>query len=68
VQQFKIAKKLRIIVLVDKSLIPPKSVEGLTEQQKLPWKNEYDVTSALQSMGHDVQVVGVSKDVGDSTA
>jgi D-alanine-D-alanine ligase len=64
VPNFKIKKQLRIIVLVDKSLIPPKSVEGLSEQQKQPWKNEYDVTSTLQNMGHDVQIVGVSKDVG----
>jgi D-alanine-D-alanine ligase len=61
---FRIKKQLSIIVLVDKSLIPPKSVEGLTEQQKQPWKNEYDVTSTLQSIGHNVQIVGVSKDVG----
>lgn len=56
-------KKLRVIVLADKFLLPPDNVEDLNEDQILPFKNELHVSRALKDMGHDVGFVGVDQDM-----
>jgi D-alanine-D-alanine ligase len=61
---FKIKEKIRVVVLVDKGLVPPKSIEGLSEKQIQPIRNEFDVISNMQKMGHDVIVVEVRDDLG----
>jgi D-alanine-D-alanine ligase len=58
------AKKLRVLVLCQKNLVPPESLEGYTEAQILNWKTEYDVVSALRAMGHEVFPVEVSSELG----
>jgi len=57
-------KPLRILVPVHEDLVPPDSVEGLTDEEIQPWKTEYDVITSLREMGHDVHVVGVLSDLG----
>ncbi len=57
-------KKLRILALMDKSLVPPDSIEGLTPDQIAPFKTEYDVVSTLRAIGHDVLPLGISNDLG----
>jgi D-alanine-D-alanine ligase len=52
-------KKLRVLVVVHASLIPPESLEGHTAKEVEEWRTEYDVTSTLRTMGHEVRCVGV---------
>ena len=52
-------KKLRVLVVVHASLIPPESLEGHTPKEIDEWRTEYDVTSTLRKMGHEVRCVGV---------
>ncbi len=52
-------KKLRVLVVVHASLIPPESLEGHTAKEIEEWRTEYDVTSTLRKMGHEVRCVGV---------
>jgi D-alanine-D-alanine ligase len=52
-------KKLRALVVVHASLIPPETLEGHTEKEIEEWRTEYDVTSTLRKMGHEVRCVGV---------
>lgn len=52
-------KKLRVLVVVHASLIPPESLEGHSEKEIDEWRTEYDVTSTLRAMGHEVRCVGV---------
>jgi len=52
-------KKLRVLVVVHASLIPPEKLEGYSEKQIDEWRTEYDVTSTLREMGHEVRCVGV---------
>jgi D-alanine-D-alanine ligase len=52
-------KKLRTLVVVQASLIPPESLEGHTPKEIEEWRTEYDVTSTLRKMGHEVRCVGV---------
>jgi D-alanine-D-alanine ligase len=56
-------RKLRVVVLVHPSLLPPDSIEGLSEQQWYDCKTEYDVVSTLRELGHEVQPLGVDADV-----
>ena len=59
-----IFKKLRAIVLVHEDLVPPDSIQGLTQKEISPWKTEYDVISTLKKSGHEVVPVGVYDDLG----
>jgi len=52
-------KKLRTLVVVHTSLVPPDSLEGYSEKQIDEWRTEYDVISALRAAGHEVQTLGV---------
>src|SRR4051794_11158135 len=55
---------LRILVLVHQDLVPPETTEGLTDREIAPWKAEYDVTTTLEEMGHEVRVIGLYSDLG----
>ena len=43
-------KKMRILVLMHESLVPPDSTEGYTEEEILDWKTEFDVVSTLREI------------------
>jgi D-alanine-D-alanine ligase len=55
-------KKLRILVLVHETLVPPATLEGVREQDAAEFRTEYDVTSCLRELGHEVRPIGI----GDS--
>ena len=55
-------KKLRILVLVHETLVPPETLAGVREEEAAEYRTEYDVTSCLRKMGHDVRPIGI----GDS--
>jgi len=57
-------KKLRVLVLMHEDLVPPEDLEGHTDAEIAEWKTEYDVVTTLREMGHDVQALGVSDDLG----
>ncbi len=52
-------KHLRVLVLLHADLIPPESTKGYSEQEINVWKTEYDVTSTLRAVGHEVRPLGV---------
>ena len=56
-------KKLRVLLLCHEDLVPPSSREGHDPDAIYEWQAEYDVAAALRSLGHEVQVLGVSDDV-----
>jgi len=58
-------KKLRVLVMLQKGLEPPDSIEGMKEEDVVsaPWKMEYDITQTLESLGHDVRILGVVDDL-----
>ncbi len=62
--KFTARKRLRVLVLVHQDLVPPNTLEGLTDKEIQPWKTEYDVTAALENMGHDVRTIGLFDDLG----
>ena len=57
-------RKLRVLVMMDELLIPPASIEGLSENEVARFQTEYDVLTTLQSMGHEAQSCGVKTDLG----
>jgi D-alanine-D-alanine ligase len=52
-------RRLRTLVVVHASLVPPESLEGHGDKEIEEWRTEYDVTSTLRKRGHDVRCVGV---------
>lgn len=56
-------RRLRVAVLTHEDLVPPESVEGLSEKEIQPWKREWGVVQGLRELGHEVRVVGVAYDL-----
>ena len=57
-------RKLRILVPMHADLVPPSSLEGVSEQEMTKWKTEYDVIVTLRDdLGHDVLALGLLDDL-----
>ncbi len=56
-------KPLRVLVLMHPELIPPDSLEGVSEKEAFVWKTEYDVMSTLRTAGHDVRAIGALEEL-----
>ncbi len=52
-------KKLRTLVVVHSSLVPPERLDGYDEKEIDEWRTEYDVISTLRAAGHEVKPLGV---------
>ena len=61
-------KKLRVLVLVHSTLVPPNSLEGSTEKEIDEWRTEFDVISHLKAAGHDVRPIGISDSLSELRA
>jgi D-alanine-D-alanine ligase len=58
-------KRIRALVLVHATLVPPNSLEGATEKEIEEWRTEYDVISHLRAAGHDVRPLGLSDSLSE---
>src|SRR5512138_224441 len=61
-------KPLRVLVLVHETLVPPESTEGYTMQEIDEWRTEYDVSTSLKAMGHEVRVLGLGDNLAELRA
>jgi D-alanine-D-alanine ligase len=52
-------KRRRVLVLTHEDLVPPDDLKGLSDEQIMPFKCEYDVATALEHLGHEVRVLGL---------
>ena len=58
-------KKVRALVLVHSTLVPPDSLTGSTEKEIDEWRTEYDVISHLKAQGHEVRPLGLSDSLSE---
>ena len=58
-------KKLRILVLVHETLVPPESLDDYTEQEADEFRTEFDVITWLRLSGHEVRPLGVGDSLGE---
>lgn len=56
-------RKLRVVVLMHPSMVPPENPEDYTEQQRYEWKTEYDVVTTLRELKHEVLPLGVADEL-----
>ncbi|MED5464617.1 MAG: D-alanine--D-alanine ligase [Myxococcota bacterium] len=56
-------KKLRVMVLMHRSLLPPESLEGKSQKEIEEWRTEYDVVTTLKEAGHEVLELGVGDEI-----
>ncbi|MGH8261962.1 MAG: D-alanine--D-alanine ligase family protein [Steroidobacterales bacterium] len=61
-------KKLRALVLMHESLVPPESLEGHTPAQIEEWRTEFDVITHLKTAGHEVRALGILDSLTDLRA
>ncbi len=52
-------KRYRILIMTHEQLVPPKDIEGLTEDEIDEYRTEYNVYSTLHNLGHRVRVLGI---------
>src|SRR6201999_2572801 len=52
-----------VLALAHPDLIPPDSLEGISEKESYVWKTEYDVISTLRASGHEVMPLGVQQEL-----
>jgi D-alanine-D-alanine ligase len=52
-------RKLRIMMLVHTSLVPPEDLVDEDDPRMEEYQTEFDVKSTLLDLGHSVKVVGV---------
>jgi D-alanine-D-alanine ligase len=57
-------RRKRVLVLLHEDLVPPDSIDDMTDAQIAPFKTEFDVVATLKEMGHNVLPLGVSDDLG----
>lgn len=55
---------IRILVLMHEDLVPPDSLDGLAASQRMLVQTEFDVTTTLRKMHHEVLPLGVASDLG----
>ena len=55
-------KPLRILALVQESLVPPMEAKP-EEAEAAPWRTEYDVVRCLKELGHEVHALGVGSEL-----
>ena len=56
-------KPVRVLVLLHPDLVPPDSLDGLSEREINECKTEYDVVSTLRAVGHEVKPLGVQHEL-----
>lgn len=56
-------KPQRVLVLVHATLVPPATLEGISERRYDEWRTEYDVISTLRAAGHAVRVLGLADEL-----
>ena len=56
-------RRLRVLALVAEGLEPPSDADS-QKAAGAEWKTEHDVVSALRSLGHEVEVLGLGGDLG----
>ena len=56
-------RRLRVLVLMHKDLVPPDPLNEHDPSQA-EWRTEYNVVTTLRKMGHDVRALGVKSDLG----
>ena len=53
-------KRLRTLVVMHSTLVPPDSLEGHSAKDIEEWRTEFDVVSTLKKSGHEVRCLGIS--------
>jgi D-alanine-D-alanine ligase len=56
-------KPLKIMVLMHEDLVPPDSLRGVDKAEKALIKTEFDVSSTLKKLGHEVRNLGVLEEI-----
>ena len=61
-------KRLRVLVLMHESLVPPSSLKGYSDQEIDEFRTEYDVITTLEKAGHTVRALGLQDNLSDLRA
>ena len=54
----------RVLVLVDREFQMPEDIDQVDQKWLIDWKTEYDVITALEELGHEIQIMGGVTELG----
>jgi D-alanine-D-alanine ligase len=57
-------RKYRVLLLMHEDLMPPDTLDGMSDEEVDPIKTEYDVWVGLQHLGHEVVRLGIHDALG----
>lgn len=58
-RRLRIRKRLRVLVLMHRDLVPPDDVAGLTKEELAEFQTEFDVVRGLTGLGHEIRKLGL---------
>jgi D-alanine-D-alanine ligase len=58
-------KRYRILLMTHEQLVPPESIDGLTDKEIDLFRTEYGVYSTLYNLGHSIRVIGIGDRLAD---
>jgi len=56
--------KHRVLVLVDQEFQMPEDIDKVDQKWLVSWKTEYDVITALETLGHEIRIMGGVTELG----
>ncbi|MEM7307552.1 MAG: D-alanine--D-alanine ligase [Planctomycetota bacterium] len=56
-------KRLRVLMLCHEELVPPASIDGLSDEEISDFRTEFDVLTAVRDLGHECEPAGTPDDV-----
>jgi D-alanine-D-alanine ligase len=55
--------KRRVLLLCHEELVPPDSIQGLSDEEIKDFRTEFDVLSTLRDLGHEAEALGLDEDI-----
>lgn len=62
-KKYRTKKPKRILMMCHAELVPPDSIEGLSDEEIKDWRAEFDVLSTLREIGHEAEALGMEDDI-----
>ena len=58
-------KRLRILVLVHETLVPPETLDDYSDREADEFRTEFDIITQLRQSGHEVRPLGIGDSLGE---
>ena len=57
--------KLRVLLVTHQEFQMPEDIAKLSQKEIADWKTEYEIVTALKTLGHETQILGAPTELKD---